>query len=107
MKRRRDPPHACIDDPMHGHVASDFGRRGVDVARRLAAVVVLLRLPVRRLHGRRVLLHVPVAGVPPVRRLLVLPALAPQHVVEAGHEEDASDNAACTHTESADENGKR
>lgn len=77
---------------------SDFDCR---VARR--PVVLFLLLPVRPLHGRRVLLHVHVPVVAAaVRRLtrrrrrllLVLPALAPQHIVEAGGEEDAADNAA-------------
>lgn len=78
---------------------SDFDCR---VARR--PVVLFLLLPVRPLHGRRVLLHVHVPVVAAaVRRLtrrrrrrllLVLPALAPQHIVEAGDEEDAADNAA-------------
>jgi hypothetical protein len=71
---------------------SDFGRR-----------VVVVLLPVRRLHGRGVLLRVSVVASAIRRRrlthrrrrlLLLLPALAPQHIVEASDEEDAADNAA-------------
>lgn len=75
---------------------SDFGRR-----------VVVVVLPLRRLHGRGVLLRVSNVAAAIRRRrrrrrlthrrrrlLLLLPALAPQHIVEAGDEEDAADNAA-------------
>jgi hypothetical protein len=51
------------------------------------------------LHGRRIPLHVAfaaAASVRPAGRLLLLPALAPQDVVQAGDEEDAADDAAPT-----------
>lgn len=77
---------------------SDFGRRRVDDVPLLLRLL-LLRLPVRRLHGRRIPLHVAfaaAASVRPAGRLLLLPALAPQDVVQAGDEEDAADDAAPT-----------
>ena len=115
----RPPQYACrerctesADDirfacyAMHdSHARTDAPCRSCQTLAPAARVavrpVVLFLLPVRRLHGRRVLLHVLCFVAAAVRRrlarrrlLLVLPALAPQHIVEARDEEDAADNAA-------------